>query len=64
MILLFLKIDQKNCLPVLWSQFERLIDDTVRYGDRERRAAGLDLVFAPLEQNLIVALEAQLLLLF
>ncbi|TNN81557.1 hypothetical protein EYF80_008330 [Liparis tanakae] len=50
--------------PVLWSQFQRLIDDAVRHGDAQRRASRLDLVFAPLQQNLIVALDALLLLLF
>lgn len=52
-----------HSIPVLRSQFERLIDDTIRHSDTQRRAARLDLVFAPLKQDLVVALEALFLLL-
>lgn len=48
--------------PVLRRQFQRLVDDAVRHGDTERGAAGLDLVFAPLEQDLVVPRDALLLL--
>lgn len=51
-------------VPVLGRQFQRLIDDAVRNGDAQRRAAGLDLVFAPLQQNLVVPLDALLFLFF
>lgn len=53
-----------KCSPVLRSQFERLIDDAVRHSDAQCCAAGLDLIFAPLKQNLVVALDSLLLLLF
>lgn len=48
--------------PVLWRQFQWLVDDAVRHGDAQRGAAGLDLVFAPLKQDLIVPRDALLLL--
>lgn len=50
--------------PVLWSQFERLVDDPVRHRDAQGGSAGLDLVFAPLQQHLVVPLDALLLLVF
>lgn len=48
--------------PVLWRQLQWLVDDAVRHGDAQRGAAGLDLVFAPLKQDLIVPRDALLLL--
>lgn len=54
----------KKRSPVLGSQFQRLVNDSVRHGDAQGCSAGLDLVFAPLKQNLIVPLDALLLLLF
>lgn len=54
----------KKRSPVLGSQFQRLVDDSVRHGDAQGCSAGLDLVFAPLKQNLVVPLDALLLLLF
>lgn len=50
--------------PVLGSQFERLVDDPVRHRDAQGGSAGLDLVFAPLQQHLVVPLDALLLLVF
>lgn len=48
--------------PVLWSQFQRLINDTVWHSDAQCCTTRLDLVFASLKQNLIVTLDALLLL--
>lgn len=47
----------------MWRELEWLVDDSVGNGDAERGAARLDLIFPSLEQYLIVALEALLLLL-
>lgn len=53
--------DSHNSIPVLRSQFKRLIDDSVWDSDTERGAPRLDLVFASLEQHLIVSGDALLL---
>lgn len=50
-----------NSIPVLRGQFEGLINDSVRDSDTEGGASWLDLVFASLEQNLIVSWDALLL---
>ena len=49
--------------PVLWGQFEGLVDDPIGHGDAEGGPPGLELVLPSLEQNLVVSLDALLLLL-
>lgn len=48
--------------PVLRGQFQWLVNDAVRHGDAQRGPARLDLVFAPLKQDLVVPRDALLLL--
>lgn len=50
-------------LPVLRCQFERLVDHSVGNGDADAGASRLNLLFTPLQQHLVVPLDAQLLLL-
>lgn len=68
---LFLALTKRNSLPsqpenerlpVLRGQLQRLVDDAVRHGDAQCGPARLDLVFAPLKQDLVVPGDALLLL--
>lgn len=52
----------KKRSPVLRCQFQWLVDDTVGHGDAQRGPARLDLVFAPMKQDLVVPRDALLLL--
>lgn len=50
-------------LPVLRYQFERLVNHTVGNGDADAGSSRLNLFFTPLQQHLVVPLDALLLLL-